>query len=101
MIGEGRPYLVAQITVDGGRYSPTGRREKESAAAASISAVSARPNWDVRHYLPGDNRAINFTWNEVSCTHSGYTLRIQTDSNLDDLAGSIVDTGVGPAPKTV
>lgn len=43
------------------------------------------------------SRTITFRWNAVSgCTFNGYTFRVKTNTNMDDLAtGKVVDTGVG------
>lgn len=55
---------------------------------------------------PADNAVLNnstitFRWNAVSgCTFNGYTFRVCTTSNMDDLGSCFIDTGEGGTQRT-
>lgn len=55
---------------------------------------------------PGDgavlsNRTITFRWNAVSgCTFNGYTFRVCTSADVDNLGNCFIDTGEGSTQRT-
>ncbi|MBN1991591.1 MAG: pre-peptidase C-terminal domain-containing protein [Anaerolineae bacterium] len=48
-----------------------------------------------------NNRTVTFRWNAVSgCTFNGYTFRVCTSSNVDNLSNCFIDTGEGGTQRT-
>jgi len=47
------------------------------------------------------SNTITFRWNAISgCTFNGYTFRVCTSSNMDDLGNCFIDTGEGGTQRT-
>ena len=47
------------------------------------------------------SRTVSFEWDDVNCSHSGFTFRVKTVSNMDSGGETVVDTGEGGTSRTV
>ena len=47
------------------------------------------------------DRTIAFKWNDVNCSHNGFTFRVKTTTNMDSGGETVIDTGEGGTSRTV
>ncbi len=81
--------VQASMAVSGWLYEPGG------GACAAPSLIEPADNAVL------SSRTITFRWNAVSgCTFNGYTFRVCTSSDVDNLANCFIDTGEGNTQRT-